>query len=96
MTRFPVGFEDDLCDGWRDIVHESLSIQDGLVEQSPQALKLTRDLRDLSPEIYLGVEVELIGSSRNNDFEADEARIRKIRVKAAKWDGVGGLRAVRC
>jgi hypothetical protein len=88
LTRFGVGVEDDLRDGWRDVVHEALSTHDGFIEQSPQVLMLTQDLRDLSPEIYLGVEVELTGSSNKDDFEAEMARIRKIRVKSAKWDGM--------
>jgi hypothetical protein len=88
LTRFGVGVEDDLRDGWRDVVHEALSTHDGFIEQSPQALMLTQDLRDLSPEIYLGVEVELTCSSNKDDFEAEMARIRKIRVKSAKWDGM--------
>jgi hypothetical protein len=85
---FNVALEDDLRDGWRDIVQEAIG---GLADpvQAPETQILTRDIRDLNPEIYLGVQVELTGSSTGeHNFEASEARIRKIRVKAAKWDGM--------
>ncbi|MEE2753709.1 MAG: hypothetical protein VX910_06970 [Candidatus Latescibacterota bacterium] len=88
LNRFSVGVEDDLRDGWRDVVNETLITHDGFTEQSSQVLMLTQDLRNLSPEIYLGVEVELTGSSNKEDFEAEIARIRKIRVKSVKWDGL--------
>ncbi len=39
------------------------------------------------PEIYLGVEIELTGRATNETtFKTEKARIRKIRVKSAKWD----------
>lgn len=48
--------------------------------------KLTRDIRDLSPAIYLGVELELEGEGSDKRFHASEARIRKIRVRSSAWD----------
>ena len=84
---FEVSNDDDLRDGWRDIVQEALTASDKVDSDVPQTQRLTRDLRDLNPEIYLGVEVELTGTAAEaTGFAAEAARIRKIRVKASKWD----------
>ena len=89
VTHFEVLADDDLRDGWRDIVKEALQERDPAAETFTQTRRLTKDLRDLNPEIYLGVEVELTGTATNaSDFEAEAARIRKIKVKASRWDGM--------
>lgn len=90
VSMFEVSADDDLRDGWRDIVKEALVAGQAEAVGAPETKRLTRDLRDLNPDIYLGVEVELTGTETDEaeGFEADAARIRKIRVRASKWDGM--------
>ena len=96
IRPFDVATEDDLRDGWRDIVLEALPVQTTQTERNPETRRLTRDLRDLSPEIYLGVEIELTGRATNETtFKTEEARIRKIRIKSAKWDAMLPARKVQ-
>lgn len=92
---FAVASDDDLRDGWQDVVRDE---SPAVVEQiePPRTRQLTRDLRDLNPDVYLGVEVELTGRGASCDeFETDEARIRKIRVRSSSRDGLGSDRKVR-
>jgi len=96
MLLFDVATEDDLRDGWQDIVSKALTAETTPIERTPETQKLTRELRDLNPEIYLGVEIELIVMSTDRSiFETGEARIRKIRVKSAKWDDMLPARKVQ-
>ena len=85
---FAVGVEDDMRDGWQDVSGVARAARNVPGQESlPETRRLTRDLKDLSPEIYLGVEVELTGKATGEaEFEADAARIRKIRVRSSKWD----------
>jgi hypothetical protein len=88
IEGFEVSAEDDLRDGWCNIVQETFEAAPS--QSSPMVTKLlSKDLRDLSPEIYLGVEVELTGrAAAGREFEAGVARIRKIRVRSEKWDNL--------
>jgi len=88
--KVDVSVEDDLRDGWRDIPAEVASLNEHQVYPAyPETTRLTQDLRDLNPEIYLGVEVELTGKdSGASSFDAEAARIRKIKVKSSRWDGM--------
>jgi hypothetical protein len=96
IRPFDVATEDDLRDGWRDIVLEALPAETTQTERNPETQRFTRDLRDLSPEIYLGVEIELTGRATNETtFKMEEARIRKIRIKSAKWDDMLPARKVQ-
>lgn len=96
IQPFDVATEDDLRDGWRDIVSVALPADTTRTGWTPETQRLTRDLRDLSPEIYLGVEIELTGRATDQRaFETEEARIRKIRVKSAKWDNMLPARKVQ-
>ncbi|MCH2664769.1 hypothetical protein MK139_10550 [bacterium] len=94
---FAVGPEDDLRDGWHDIVKEALVVSEPAARsEAPQeARTLTRDVRDLSPEIYLGVEVELTRLEEKTGFVAEAARIRKIRVRSSRWDDMQPDRKVQ-
>ncbi len=95
LSMFTVSSEDDLRDGWRDIVKEA-TVSAAHEAYVPQAERLTRDLHDLNPEIYLGVEVEMTGMrTKGVQFQADKTRIRKIRVKSSRWDGMTADRKVR-
>lgn len=96
VVRFAVTAEDDLRDGWRDVRGETAVAAPAQPHEEtlPETTRLTRDLRDLSPEIYLGVEVELTGTEEARGFEADAARIRKIKVRADVWDAMQADRKV--
>jgi len=86
---FDVSNEDDLWDGWYNIVQEALTTAPSQSSGRTVAKRLSKDLRDLSPEIYLGVEVELTGrAAEGREFEADVARIRKIKIRSEKWDNL--------
>lgn len=62
-----------------------MAVVDGVVEAS-EPRRLTKAIRDLSPAIYLGIELELEGQGSGERFQASKARIRKIRVRSSAWD----------
>ena len=77
--------------GWRVAAaadEKTVAVVDGPGEGS-EPRKLTKAIRDLSPAIYLGVELELKGQGSGERFQASEARIRKIRVRSSAWDRLG-------
>ena len=74
--------------GWRVAAAtegKTVAVVDGVVEAS-EPRRLTKAIRDLSPAIYLGIELELEGQGSGERFQASKARIRKIRVRSSAWD----------
>lgn len=96
--------------GWLTAQVDSAEPTDETPGPALQNLTLSHAIRDLNPEIYLGVDLELEGVGRRavsrsgesmaatagqaSRFQTHEARVRKIRVRSSAWDGLGPDRKV--
>ncbi len=85
---FDQGVGDDPWEyGWKPLLAEGEDEPADRAGASSKPALLKRDLREINPEIYLAVEVELKGQrSSDTEFFADEVQIRKIKVRARNWD----------
>ena len=89
------GADDPWVSGWKPQPSETGDEPEDQAGASQEPALLKRDLRDINPEIYLAVEVELKGKrSADTGFLADEVQIRKIKVRARNWDRLPAVEKV--
>ena len=91
-----IDLREDWSDGWQQRRVTSLGSGEPLVEHVEVRRSVIRDLQNLNSDLYLSVEVALTGwEGESNRFRAEEAHIRKIKIRAYAWDRMNPEEKVR-
>ncbi len=85
----------DWTNGWRNPSAEARRWPEESGGARPRVTALRRDLREINPEVYLSVEVELKGRQRGDaPFRPEEVRLRKIQIRSQTWDSLAPAKKV--
>lgn len=79
----------DWTNGWRNRSAKVRRWPEESGGAQPKVTALKRDLREINPEVYLSVEVELKGRQAGDaPFCPQEVHLRKIQIRSQTWDSL--------
>ena len=85
--------DDDWRDGWKRRT-EASSLRQVAVQQTVRG-PVHRTIRDINPEVYLSVEVEMNGAEDRSEQKAAQVQIQKIKIRSENWDRLRPDRKVK-
>jgi hypothetical protein len=90
-----INLREDWSGGWGK--HQETPVVYEMREDEQQISRsLIRDLRDINPDLYLSVEVEIQGvESQEQKFQAESAQIRKLKIRSNTWDDLQAAHKVQ-